>query len=70
MIYKLFIMIGNKIFKVSNFCFENESKANTIADAIMNRIVFDSYKINLEPKDQNQDFSIRETYELKSEYAE
>ena len=56
MIYKLFIMIGNKIFKVSNFCFENESEANTIADAIMNRIVFDSYKINIEPIDPRKTF--------------
>lgn len=43
---------------------------NTIADAIMDRIVFDSYKINIEPIDPNKDFSMRETYGLKPEDAE
>ena len=36
----------------------------------MNPIVFNSYKINLEPIDPNQDFSMRGTNGLKPEDAE
>lgn len=50
--------------RISN---NNES---TIADAIMDRIAFDSYKINIEPIDPNKDFSMRETYGLRPEDAE
>ena len=50
--------------RISN---NNES---TIADAIMDRIAFDSYKINIEPIDPSKDFSMRETYGLRPEDAE
>ncbi len=43
---------------------------NTIADAIMDRIAYDSYKINIEPIDLNKDFSMREAYGLKPEDVE
>lgn len=43
---------------------------NPIADAIMDRIAFDSYKINIEPIDPSKDFSMRETYGLRPEDTE
>ena len=35
---------------------------NPLADAIMDRIVYDSYKINIESMDPSKDFSMREVY--------
>ena len=35
---------------------------NPLADAIMDRIVYDSYKINIESIDPSKDLSMREVY--------
>jgi len=37
---------------------------NTLADAIMDRIVYDAYKINIESVDPTKDLSMREVYGL------
>ena len=37
---------------------------NTLADAIMGRIVYDTYKINIEGLDPTKDLSMREIYGL------
>lgn len=41
-----------------------DSQENTLADAIMDRISYDSYKINIESIDQTKDISMREVYGL------
>jgi DNA replication protein DnaC len=40
---------------------------NTLADAIMDRISYDSYKINIECLDPSKDISMREVYGMKQE---
>ena len=37
---------------------------STLADAIMDRISYDSYKIDIESIDSSKDFSMREVYGL------
>lgn len=37
---------------------------NPLADAIMDRIAYDSYKINIESTDKSKDISMREVYGL------
>lgn len=41
-----------------------------LADAILDRIVHDSYKINIVPIDPSKDISMRELYGLKKEFSE
>ena len=43
---------------------------NPLADAIMDRIVYDAYKINIESVDPSKDFSMREVYGLKQNQAQ
>ena len=43
---------------------------STLADAIMDRISYDSYKINIECIDPNKDVSMREVYGLDSSQTE
>ena len=40
---------------------------STLADAIMDRISYDSYKIDIESADPSRDISMREVYGLGSE---
>ena len=42
---------------------------NTLADAIMDRISYDSYKINIECIDPSKDRSMREVYGLDPKQA-
>ena len=42
---------------------------STLADAIMDRISYDSYKIDIESVDPSKDLSMREVYELDSAMA-
>jgi len=46
------------------------SQENTLADAIMDRISYDSYKINIESIDQTKDISMREVYGLDPTQSE
>ena len=43
---------------------------NPLADAIMDRIVYDAYKINIESIDPKRDISMREVYGLDPALAE
>lgn len=43
---------------------------NPLADAIMDRIVYDAYKINIESIDPSKDVSMREVYGLDQETAQ
>lgn len=43
---------------------------STLADAIMDRISYDSYKINIEYIDKNNDRSMREVYGMSPEEAQ
>ena len=43
---------------------------STLADAIMDRISYDSYKINIESIDPSKDLSMREVYGLDPAQAE
>lgn len=43
---------------------------NSIADAIMDRIVYDAYKINIESIDPSKDLSMREVYGLDKNQAQ
>jgi len=43
---------------------------STLADAIMDRISYDSYKINIESADPSKDISMREVYGLNPEEAQ
>lgn len=43
---------------------------STLADAIMDRISYDSYKINIEYIDKNNDRSMREVYGLSPDEAQ
>jgi len=43
---------------------------NPLADAILDRIVHDAYKINIEPIDQTKDISMREVYGLDKKLSE
>ena len=40
-----------------------------MADAIMDRIAYNSYKINIESKDPSKDISMREVYGLDPDKA-
>ena len=42
---------------------------NPLADAIMDRIAYNSYKINIESKDPSKDISMREVYGLDPDKA-
>lgn len=42
---------------------------STLADAIMDRISYDSYKIDIESTDPSKDISMRELYGLDPEKA-
>ena len=44
------------------------SDDNPLADAIMDRIVYDAYKINIESKDKSNDISMRKIYGLNETY--
>ena len=46
------------------------SGESTLADAIMDRISYDSYKINIESIDPSKDLSMREVYGLDPAQAE
>lgn len=46
------------------------AEENTLADAIMDRISYDSYKINIESIDPSKDISMREVYGLDSSQTE
>ena len=46
------------------------SGESTLADAIMDRISYDSYKINIESIDPSKDLSMREVYGLNPAQAE
>ena len=46
------------------------AEENTLADAIMDRIAYDSYKINIESIDPSKDISMREVYGLDSAQTE
>ena len=46
------------------------SGESTLADAIMDRISYDSYKINIESIDPSRDLSMREVYGLDPAQAE
>ena len=46
------------------------SGKSTLADAIMDRISYDSYKINIESVDPSKDLSVREVYGLDPAQAE
>lgn len=46
------------------------AEENTLADAIMDRISYDSYKINIESIDPSRDISMREVYGLDSSQTE
>lgn len=41
-----------------------------LADAILDRIVHDSYKINIESTDPSKDLSMREVYGLDKRFSE
>ena len=43
---------------------------STLADAIMNRISYDSYKINIESADPSKDISMRDVYGLDPAQAQ
>jgi len=43
---------------------------NPLADAIMDRIVYDAYKINIESVDPSKDISMREVYGLDQNQAQ
>ncbi len=43
---------------------------NPLADAIMDRIVYDAYKINIESADPSKDISMREVYGIDKNQAE
>ena len=43
---------------------------NPLADAIMDRIVYDAYKINIESIDPSKDVSMREVYGLDQSTAQ
>ena len=43
---------------------------STLADAIMDRISYDSYKINIEYIDKNNDRSMREVYGMSPDEAQ
>lgn len=76
----LFELIHNRRRKSSTiFCSQFEEKdwynqicngENTIADAIMDRISYDSYKINIEYFDKTKDRSMREVYGLDPSQAQ
>jgi DNA replication protein DnaC len=44
--------------------------ASTLADAILDRIVHDAYRINIESIDQTKDISMREIYGLDKSLRE
>lgn len=46
------------------------AEENTLADAIMDRISYDSYKVNIESIDPAKDISMREVYGLEPAQAE
>ena len=46
------------------------SGESTLADAIMDRISYDSYKINIESIDPSKELSMREVYGLDPAQAE
>ena len=48
----------------------DSQQENTLADAIMDRISYDSYKINIECLDPSKDISMREVYGMKQEQSE
>ena len=76
----LFELIHKRRKKSSTiFCSQFEEKdwysqicngENTLADAIMDRICYDSYKINIEYIDKTQDRSMREVYGLDPAQAQ
>jgi putative protein kinase ArgK-like GTPase of G3E family len=41
-----------------------------LADAILDRVVHDAYKINIESIDPSKDFSMREMYGLDKRFSE
>lgn len=47
-----------------------EMRLSSMADAIMDRISYDSYKINIESIDPSKDLSMREVYGLDPAQAE
>ncbi len=75
----LFELIHKRRKKTSTiFCSQYEEKdwyyqicggESTLADAIMDRITYDSYKISIESADPSKDISMREVYGLDPELA-
>ena len=45
-------------------------ESSTLADAILDRIVYDSYKINIQGIDPSKDISMREVYGLDKSLSE
>ena len=45
-------------------------KSSPLADAILDRIVYDAYKINIQSIDPSKDISMREVYGLAKNMSE